>query len=138
MSYTPTTWVTDDVISAEKLNNIEQGVVNAGNAVVFEFIATWDITSHNYIIATDVTFEQVKTAFLGGKLCIAHIIAGEDETYDIVLDFKGFYNVEGVTTRMGLGSGSNYLNIENYVFSGDGSSGWRFSVDEFKVALFNG
>lgn len=29
-SYTPTTWVTGDIITAVKLNNIEQGIANAG------------------------------------------------------------------------------------------------------------
>lgn len=29
-SYTPTTWATGDVITATKLNNIEQGIANAG------------------------------------------------------------------------------------------------------------
>lgn len=30
MSYTPTTWVTGDTITATKLNKLEQGVANAG------------------------------------------------------------------------------------------------------------
>lgn len=30
MSYTPTTWVTGDTITATKLNNMEQGIANAG------------------------------------------------------------------------------------------------------------
>lgn len=29
-SYTPTTWATGDIITAVKLNNIEQGIANAG------------------------------------------------------------------------------------------------------------
>jgi len=29
-SYTPTTWATGDIITATKLNNIEQGIANAG------------------------------------------------------------------------------------------------------------
>ncbi len=30
MSYTPTTWATGDTITAAKLNNIEDGIANAG------------------------------------------------------------------------------------------------------------
>ena len=30
MSYTPTTWATGDVITATKLNNMEQGIASAG------------------------------------------------------------------------------------------------------------
>ena len=32
MAYTPNTWNTGDVITAEKLNNLEQGVAAAGAA----------------------------------------------------------------------------------------------------------
>lgn len=28
MAYTPNTWATDDTITADKLNNIEQGIAN--------------------------------------------------------------------------------------------------------------
>ena len=30
--YTPNTWITGDIITAEKLNNLEQGVAGAGTA----------------------------------------------------------------------------------------------------------
>jgi hypothetical protein len=32
MSYTPTTWSNSDIITAEKLNKIENGIVEAGNS----------------------------------------------------------------------------------------------------------
>lgn len=143
MSYTPTNWATGDVITAEKLNNMENGIANAGsgtsagNAVVFEFTATYDLQSHSYSVATDVTFEEVKSAFLAGKLCIAHIVESQDDIKDIVLNSKGVYNVEGTITTMGLGN-NNSLSISYYVFSGDEWSGWRYSYDNFKVALSNG
>lgn len=145
MSYTPTTWATGDVITAEKLNNIENGIANAGsgtsagNAVVFEFTATYDLQSHSYSVATDVTFEEVKSAFLAGKLCIAHIVEGQDDICDIVLDSKGVYDVSGTMTRMGLGGGGgNSLNITYYYFFGDEWSGWTFNRTDFNVALSNG
>ena len=34
MSYTPTNWQTGDTITAEKMNNIEQGIQNAQNVAV--------------------------------------------------------------------------------------------------------
>ena len=34
MSYTPTTWTTGDTITATKLNKIEQGIANAGGALI--------------------------------------------------------------------------------------------------------
>ena len=33
MSYTPTTWVTGDTVTATKLNKMEQGIANAGGGV---------------------------------------------------------------------------------------------------------
>lgn len=34
MSYTPTLWTTGDVITATKLNKIEEGIANAGGMVI--------------------------------------------------------------------------------------------------------
>lgn len=36
MSYTPTTWVTGDTVTATKLNKLEQGVANAGSALIVD------------------------------------------------------------------------------------------------------
>jgi hypothetical protein len=37
MSYTPTNWATGDVITAVKLNKLEQGVASAGGATVVPY-----------------------------------------------------------------------------------------------------
>lgn len=37
MAYTPTTWTTGDTITATKLNKIEQGIANAGSALMVQF-----------------------------------------------------------------------------------------------------
>ena len=34
MSYTPTTWTTGDTVTATKMNKLEQGVANAGSALI--------------------------------------------------------------------------------------------------------
>ena len=70
MSYTPTDWKTGDVITADKLNNIEQGIVNAGNVEVFEFEV---ITDNDNQVVTDVTVQDVIDAYSAGKACIARI-----------------------------------------------------------------
>lgn len=57
MSYTPTTWANGDTITAEKMNNIEQGIVNAssgGSSVVNVGVT---VTSGNQ----EVTFTLDKT-----------------------------------------------------------------------------
>ena len=53
MSYTPTTWATGDVITAEKLNNMESGIENAG-----VMIAT--ITEDSGSYTCDKTYEEIK------------------------------------------------------------------------------
>ena len=38
MSYTPTTWVTGDTVTPEKLNKIEQGIYDAGGSTASAFV----------------------------------------------------------------------------------------------------
>ena len=45
MSYTPTEWKTGDVITAEKLNNMESGIVAGQNNVEFVKLATLSLTA---------------------------------------------------------------------------------------------
>lgn len=45
MSYTPTNWATGDVITAEKLNNMENGIVAGQNNVEFVKLATLSLTA---------------------------------------------------------------------------------------------
>lgn len=46
-SYTPTTWVTGDIITAVKLNNIEQGIANAGGGGGSSDFSTAQVTVIN-------------------------------------------------------------------------------------------
>lgn len=58
MSYTPTEWKTGDVITAEKLNNIEQGIVNATNFVNVN--AEENPETHSYTnITLDNNYSQI-------------------------------------------------------------------------------
>ena len=75
MSYTPTEWKTGDVITAEKLNNIENGVVNAKEVAVFEF------TPNEGLVTTDCTPQDVASAYNSGKVCFARLILGPEKSY---------------------------------------------------------
>ncbi len=44
MSYTPNTWKSGDVVTSAKLNNIEQGIANAGAMIVHDNNGTLDKT----------------------------------------------------------------------------------------------
>lgn len=40
MAYTPTTWATGDTVTATKMNKLEQGVANAGSALIADVDGT--------------------------------------------------------------------------------------------------
>lgn len=56
MSYTPTTWVTGDTVTATKLNKIENGIANAGSAVI--------VTINNNTL--DKTVQEIYDAISAG------------------------------------------------------------------------
>ena len=63
MSYTPTNWKRGDVITAEKLNNMESGILDANQNV---YIATLSYDGSNY--SCDKTPEQIRSAADGGAV----------------------------------------------------------------------
>lgn len=60
MSYTPTNWTTGDTITATKLNKIEQGIANAGSALICRTI---DDGGYFYL---DHTAQEIYEALLSG------------------------------------------------------------------------
>ena len=63
MAYTPNEWKTGDVITAEKLNHIEQGIDP-------EFLVTMTLSqdsSEKLIVTVDKTFTEIKEAESAGK-----------------------------------------------------------------------
>lgn len=61
MSYTPTTWVKGDVITAVKLNKLEQGIAGkTGGGLIVNFVV-----SSGHLVG-DKTFGEIWTAFAGG------------------------------------------------------------------------
>lgn len=61
MSYTPTNWKRGDVITADKLNNIEQGIVNAGTGGGDAFIVNAEVKS-SVTTGETISAEVDKTA----------------------------------------------------------------------------
>lgn len=83
MSYTYTEWNTGDVITAEKLNNIEQGIVSHD---VFVVTSTNDDSLSAFVL--DKTYDEILQAFTSGKNVIVKLIHGdnnENVTYCTVL-----------------------------------------------------
>lgn len=77
MSYTPNTWVTGDTITATKLNNMEQGIANAGGGAIVEL--TFDLDSHKY--TCDKTAIEIAELYASGGSVALSMTSAEDETY---------------------------------------------------------
>ena len=63
MSYTPNTWATGDTITAEKLNNMEQGIAGAGGV----FLVNMDMDT----TTLDKTWQEIYDAAAAGQEVIA-------------------------------------------------------------------
>lgn len=69
MSYIPTEWKTGDVITADKLNNMESGIANGGSGGSTAIIATITPAPDDelYEYKCDKTFDELVQALEGGK-----------------------------------------------------------------------
>lgn len=62
MAYTPTTWATGDIVTAEKLNKLERGVADAGGYPVIEFALSYNSENEEYeVSACSMTPDEVAT-----------------------------------------------------------------------------
>ena len=104
MSYTPTTWTSGDVITAEKLNNLEGGVEAAGSALLIT------ITSGDNSMATmDKAWKEIYDAFMGGIPCIATY----DQSYSTHNYLVTDVYTQGESYEVTVGDYSYYTNSEN-------------------------
>lgn len=91
MAYTPTEWKSGDVITAEKLNNIEEGLMNTGdnNGIMIIHKTMPD----PYTTKLVENFDEVKSAIINGRevyadfgdfvLCKVAIVSESLHTYSI-------------------------------------------------------
>ena len=69
MAYSPTTWQTGDTVTAEKLNNIEQGIANAGGAFL--------VPSEDNAYTLGKTWKEIYDALQAGKPTYIYVPGGE-------------------------------------------------------------
>lgn len=74
MSYTPTEWATGDVITAEKLNNMESGIVGAGSTLMVTATGNPDTG-----ITLNKTFGEIKEAIMAGSLFYVQMLQTQAE-----------------------------------------------------------
>lgn len=74
-SYTPTEWITGDVITADKLNNIEAGVENNENNINSIKTCYVDISldwsSSSPVASVDKTYDELKGAYDSGAVLVS-------------------------------------------------------------------
>lgn len=116
MAYTPTSWQNGDVITAEKLNNMESGIAAA--LPVFLVTFSYDDGTDTYV--ADHTFAEIATAAQAGNILM---ICMEDE-------------VSG--NRYGYGSYSQYGFWGTYYeIASAGGSSYEFDVVQFNISPEN-
>ena len=65
MNYNKTTWNTGDVVTAEKLNKMENGIEGAGGVLIIEPTITHE--GRDTIFNLHASFNDIKNALLSGK-----------------------------------------------------------------------
>lgn len=69
MSYTPTSWNNGDIITAEKLNKLENGVASGGDNL-FEVFFEYDYDTHKF--SSNKTAREICKAIIDGKTIIMY------------------------------------------------------------------
>jgi len=90
MSYTPTTWQTGDIITAAKLNNMEQGI--AGNNLVF---IESEIVDNNGVLSLilKANFNELSELLSNGKILYTIVIDDTNPEYYISYEIIYVQNV---------------------------------------------
>lgn len=78
MAYIPTNWVTGDTITAEKLNNMEQGIEASE-----PYWVTFSDDAQSGDVVCDKTYDEVVSAWNAGKFIIGRY-------YDAILELQTF------------------------------------------------
>ena len=77
MSYTKTTWQNGDIITAQKLNNIEEGVkTSSENSSIFiiEVEQNYNSDLGSYDLISNTTFNDMLEAKNNGKLLVLNLL----------------------------------------------------------------
>lgn len=83
MSYSKQTWANGDVITADKLNHMEEGVAEAVNgALVFHFTAVYDSEEQEWLFdSCDKTVEEVISA-VGANTPVYGVCTASGSAFD--------------------------------------------------------
>lgn len=113
MSYTPNTWQRGDVVTSAKLNNIEQGITNAGSEVLV------CIADENTGVL-DHTWQEIHDA----KLALLKYPGTSTE---------GYYIYEAVrigAPTTGPDAGKYYVRFNEWDFASEAADGYPIIITE--------
>lgn len=116
MSYTPNTWASGDVVTAQKMNHIETGIASVGSGAIFHD-AIWFRDQSNITEIEDREF--IMSELYGGAevYIIAHEDSYEGAIYDRFYIVGWTQETEGdlnLTFIAVNGSGTEYWIPETY------------------------
>ena len=102
MAYIKNTWQTGDVVTSEKLNNIEQGVA-AACPVLFVH-ESYDASSHTY--ALDKTWQEIFDAMEVGLVILLPV--NENNETAVTHDFIKSASVDEYSGKFYISAGETY------------------------------
>jgi len=113
MSYEPTTWKTGDVITANKLNKIEQGIAAIGDTPVVTDhpIIVVNATMNGTTVTLGKTWQEIHDAFEAGKLVFISYMAPSGEEEDSTLWYVVDTYLDEDTCYVGAKTGSTSIAI---------------------------
>ena len=111
MAYTPTEWKNGDVITAEKLNNIENGIVNIESEgvpiAIVDVVAAVD--AGDYDAQSDATYEQLTSLFNEGKIVIAKVTTTSNTIEYAIMALQAEY---GIYAKLSVTFGGGIIGVD--------------------------
>lgn len=109
MAYEPTTWQTGDVVTAEKLNKLENGVVGSSSSE--NLIATLTYNEADDYFALDKSWRDIKNALDAGGIVVAKN-AYEESSGPVITDIWYLYSTMSVDSPTGdVAYGAGFRNM---------------------------
>ena len=106
MAYTPNTWAAGDTITAQKLNNMEQGIAAAGTIILATSIdEQWQYAD------VDMTAAEIVAAVKAGKKVYLYCWY-EEENIAYYMSFVGEYKTDGALAYAMFSTGGAPLYVD--------------------------
>lgn len=100
MAYEPTVWKSGDVVTSAKLNNIEQGIANAGSDSLLLVTLTYDEDADDGTYISSATFAKIVEAYEAEKIVVVQDEA-DRKFFAKVLTILGITSISGLSFSIG-------------------------------------